>query len=427
MYCTKGFNPILKPLFFIFLLLSSTLFGISNLKAQNIPRTVGDSVFARPKITPVDFRKQRDLIDLALKIIHKNPDLRVDSTGKRTRKIHFSGSPSLEYSLTTGFAATAYGNFAYYTSEDENTNLSSFLVGIGYTEKGQYYLPVQSTIWTKNNKYNLLGDWRFYHFPEKTYGFGGFTTEANGYIVSFNQLRFYETILKHIQTNFFIGVGIQIDHHWGIREELDSTIHIPTDFEKYGFNTSSTSSGLSLDILYDSRKNSINPEGGANYANLVFRQNLSLLGSNSNWSSLLIDLRKYFSIGRNNIIGFWSYNNFTLSGNPPYLDLPGTATDTYSNTGRGYVQSRFIGKKMMYLETEFRYGILRNGLLGGVVFLNAQTQSELNTNQFQKINPGFGGGLRIKFNKFSRTNICLDYGRGLDGSGGIFANLGEVF
>jgi len=30
-------------------------------------------------------------------------------------------------------------------------------------------------------------------------------------------------------------------------------------------------------------------------------------------------------------------------------------------------------------------------------------------------------------NKFPRTNICLDYGFGLHGSQGIFANLGEVF
>jgi hypothetical protein len=417
-------NRFLLSLILLFFLSMSNVHG---LKAQKISQAVGDSALEKPKTRSTDFRNQRDLIDIALKIIHKNPASRLDTTGKKTRKIHFSGSPSLEYSLTTGFAVTAYGNFAYYTHEDDTTNLSSFLVGVGYTQKSQYYTPIQSTIWTRDNTFNFLGDWRFYHFPENTYGFGGFTTEADGYIVDYNQLRFYETALKHIRKNFFIGIGIQIDHHWGIKEQLDSTIHIPTDFEKYGFNTSSTSSGLSLDILYDSRKNSINPEGGAQYANLVFRQNLTFLGSNTNWNSLLIDLRKYFSIGSENVLGFWSYNYFTLSGNPPYLDLPGTATDTYSNTGRGYVQSRFIGKKMIYLETEFRYGILRNGLLGGVVFLNAESQSELNSNQFQTINPGFGGGLRIKFNKFSRTNICLDYGKGLKGSGGVFANLGEVF
>jgi len=419
-------NIFSKALFFS--VLTSCISGnIQEARAQNIPRTTGDSVFGRPRIINRDFRKQRDLIDLAYFIIHKNPNSRVDSTGKKTRKIHFSGSPSIEYSLTTGLAVTAYGNFAFYTNENEITNLSSFLVGIGYTEKNQYYLPVQSTIWTKNNEYNFLGDWRFYHFPENTYGFGGFSLDADGYVVDYNLFRFYETALKHIGKNFYIGLGLQFDHHWGIKEVLDSTIRIPTDFEKYGFHSSSTSSGLVADFLYDTRKNSINPEGGSEYANLVLKQNFTFLGSNSNWNSVLIDLRKYFALPHGNVLAFWSYNYFTITGNPPYLDLPGTATDTYSNLGRGYAQIRFLGRKMLYLESEFRFGILRNGLLGGVAFVNAQSESELATNQFQTLNPGFGAGLRIKFNKFSRTNICLDYGIGLKGSGGIFANLGEVF
>jgi hypothetical protein len=70
---------------------------------------------------------------------------------------------------------------------------------------------------------------------------------------------------------------------------------------------------------------------------------------------------------------------------------------------------------------------LRNGLLGGVVFCNAGSVSELRNNRFEVIYPGFGIGLRIKFNKFSNTNACLDYGIGTKGSRGFFGNLGEVF
>jgi hypothetical protein len=95
--------------------------------------------------------------------------------------------------------------------------------------------------------------------------------------------------------------------------------------------------------------------------------------------------------------------------------------------GRGYIQGRFRGKNNLYLESEYRFRILDNGFLGGVVFVNAQSFSEPVTNRFEAINPGWGAGLRIKLNKFSRTNICLDYGFGLHGSGGLFANLGEVF
>jgi hypothetical protein len=41
--------------------------------------------------------------------------------------------------------------------------------------------------------------------------------------------------------------------------------------------------------------------------------------------------------------------------------------------------------------------------------------------------PAAGAGLRILFNKRSRTNICLDYARGRYGSSGIFFALNEAF
>jgi hypothetical protein len=115
------------------------------------------------------------------------------------------------------------------------------------------------------------------------------------------------------------------------------------------------------------------------------------------------------------------------NGNPPYLLLPSTGWDPYSNTGRGYIQGRFRSKNMLYLESEYRWGLTANGLIGGVVFANAQSFSELTTGRFTYIQPGCGLGFRISLNKFSRTNLCVDYGWGANGSGGFFVNLGEVF
>ena len=34
---------------------------------------------------------------------------------------------------------------------------------------------------------------------------------------------------------------------------------------------------------------------------------------------------------------------------------------------------------------------------------------------------------RKRINKFSNTNLCIDYGFGVNGSNGLFLNLGEVF
>ncbi len=82
---------------------------------------------------------------------------------------------------------------------------------------------------------------------------------------------------------------------------------------------------------------------------------------------------------------------------------------------------------MIYAEAEYRFRILRNGLLGGVLFSNASTVSDWPGNNFDRINPGYGFGLRIKMNKSSSTNLCFDYAFGADGSSGFAFNMNEVF
>lgn len=81
----------------------------------------------------------------------------------------------------------------------------------------------------------------------------------------------------------------------------------------------------------------------------------------------------------------------------------------------------------MYAEAAYRFHITADRLLGGVVFANAQTVNELSSNAFERVVPAVGAGLRVRMNKIARTNLCIDYGLGLDGSGGLFFNLGEVF
>ena len=82
---------------------------------------------------------------------------------------------------------------------------------------------------------------------------------------------------------------------------------------------------------------------------------------------------------------------------------------------------------MIYGEGEYRDKITANGLLGGVVFLNADTLSAAPGTNLQGIQPGYGPGLRIKLNTISKTNISIDYGFGREGSRGLFIDVGEIF
>lgn len=371
------------------------------------------------------YERQRDLIDLGMIIIHKDLKGRLKNPETLNSKLKVSVGPIIEYTLSTGFTGGISAGGAFSTGVLQPTNVSSILLAVKYTQKKQFLLPVQTSVWLPGNKFYFIGDWRYFNYPQNTYGFGGYTTTNDVSTVAYKYIRFYETGLKKIKGNFYSGLGYQLDRHSKISQA--NTTGVVTDYTKYGYAETSTSSGISINLVYDSRKNSINPEGGSFYANLMFLQNLTQIGSSSNSNSVLIDVRKYLQLSRNLVLALWSYNVITLSGKPPYLDLPGTGSDTYNNTGRGYELGRFIGKKMIDLEAELRFGITKNGLVGGVVFTNAESLSELKNNKLEVISPGVGMGLRIKFNKFSNTNACIDFGVGKRGSRGFFGNLGETF
>jgi hypothetical protein len=368
-----------------------------------------------------------DLIDVVQKLVNKKAVKRTDTTSEKSGKVRISGVPAAGYTLQTGFAALLVGNAVFCLGDNANTNISNITANITYSQYNQIILPMQSNIWFSNNKYNLTTDWRYLKYPSYTYGLGGYTSFSDQYSIDYYALRFHQTLYRKIAHELYLGLGYDFDYFWDIKE-IDPPAGKVSDFEKYGFSKTEEASGVSLNFLYDTRKNSVNAQNG-NFINVVYRPNLTFFGNDATWSSLIIDARKYiqFPAGSSNVLAFWNYDWLTVSGAPPYLLLPNTGGDPYTNTGRGYIQGRYRGKNMLYGEGEYRFGVSQNGLLGGVIFLNAQSFTEEASNRFEVISPGYGAGIRIKLNKFSNTNIAIDYGLGTHGSGGFFVNLGEIF
>ncbi|MGZ3884196.1 MAG: hypothetical protein ACXVP0_00390 [Bacteroidia bacterium] len=400
---------------------------ISKLSAQSARpshlHSVRDSLDACKKES-----RQRDIIDVYRKVLKKKPAAEVCEPDRKSGKLHLAVLPAVGYSLVTKLAGVVAGNAAFYADNEKSTRLSVVNTSISYTQNNQIIFPLLSNIWARKNKYNLLGDWRYYKYPEFTYGLGGHTsTKNNSDQLSYSNIIIHEAVLRHLFSSaFYAGFAYNLNDHWNI-SEAGNADGGQSDFKTYGLNKTSVSSGISVNALYDTRKNSINPSDAA-YGSVSFCPNFRFLGSDHNYQSLIVDLRKYFTPGNSdNVLAFWSYSWLTFNGNAPYLDLPSTGWDAYANMGRGYIQSRFRGKNLLYLESEYRFGITPNGLLGGVVFVNAQSVTDWPDNKFRVIYPAVGTGLRIKLNKHSNTNLSIDYAVGLNGSNGIFINLGEVF
>ncbi len=403
---------MIRPLLFL-----AVLFPSLSLHAQYIDTTINPGI------------KQIDLLDIGQRILNKKSVDREDIVVNKKGRVHFSAFPAVGYTLQTGFAGVISANAAFYigSHNHETENISTIITSIAYTSKSQIIFPIATSLWTKDNKYNILTDWRFLKYPSETYGLGGHTQLDSGYNLDYSYVKLHQAILKKISADFYAGVGYDFDYFYNI-SEINPPPGDETDFEQYGISHTEKASGISLILKYDSRRNPINPEKGI-YANILFQPKFTFMGSDANWQSLLLEFRSYikFPSKSRNILAFWSYNWFTVGGSPPYLLLPSTAWDEFSNTGRGYIQGRFRSLNMIDQEVEYRFAVTRNGLFGGVVFANAESFSDILTGKYEVISPGAGLGIRIMLNRFSRTNIALDYAWGTQGSRGFFVNLGEVF
>jgi len=377
--------------------------------------------------------------------------------------------PVIGSNPTQGVLAGVAVIMGIYLGDPKTTTISNVSANILYTTKNQFLSGINSVLMLEHNEWQLQGDWRFLIFNQDTFGLGtgetpistgfkpstGFTLNGFGTTAAvqgaqpmdLNLLRIRENFLKKAWLDaFYIGPGFSFDRYYGINDkllDLNASPPVVTSHYAYskalGFNPSQYNiSGLSLNLLWDSRDSTINPYRG-HYASVAYQWNPTWLGSAKDSSVLTLEYRGYFGLDvaiPRNLIAVWFLVQTTVTGHLPYLGLPAIGWDAKNRTGRGYVQGRFRGTAEVYGEVEYRFRITRNGLLGGVVFANVSTFSSApvsylgffnaGENLFQHLQPAGGLGLRFMMSRPSRTNITLDL-TVAEKTFGLYFGAGEAF
>ena len=346
-----------------------------------------------------------------------------------------------------------------------NTRMSTSIGTVNYSTNEQLLTFIKTNIYTPQDEWILLGDWRFFDSSQPTFGLGtgpnsrlilsdsleykdGFFTKPieSSQQMEFAYVKLSEIVLKRVAQSFYLGLGYHLDYHYNIKDNLLDTDTVdgnaPTITNHYSYSklhgfdpTEYSLSGISLDAVYDSRDNAANPYRGR-YALLSYRINPEFMGSTQNSTSLWLEYRDYISLSKKrerNVLAFWAYADIQTTGVRPYMDLGATGWDQFGKSGRAYTQGRFRGNDIIYNELEYRFHLWGSKdnpeLFGGVAFINATTASNYDNkiNLYQYMNLGYGVGLRVMVVKSARINVTIDYAWGDYGAQGIFINANEVF
>ncbi len=330
---------------------------------------------------------------------------------------------------------------------DPNTLFSVGATSASITTKGIIYFYVNHNIFTPGNKFNFQGNLVVSKSVSPDYGYGighpfkgGTAADSiladpthKVYPIHSYYFNFREKVYKKVAKNLFFGAGLSFE----IRRQVTTGDTVPNSTPFAVYNTRHdmpqdrySMNGFLFNVEYITRDNPNRAYRGLYFDGGV-RINQTWIGSTKNSVQFSSDIRKYISLSARTpqfVLAFWNWGSYLVAGTLPYLELPGPARDGTFRSGRGYTTQYFRSTLFNDTEGELRFPIMTNQFLSGVVFGDLMSGNDaMGTKLFQQFQPGYGAGLRVLFNKATRTNLALDYAFGRFGNKGFFLNLNEAF
>jgi hypothetical protein len=393
--------------------------------------------------TPADsLNNQYDFSDLYRAILFRNKPVNPNHNTSGITVV-----PNIAANPTIGAQGGIKAVGGKRLGNDPNTLFSIGATSASITTKDIIKFYIRHDLFTPGNKFNFQGIVYVSKTLSPDYGYGIGRTFKGGspsdsvladpthknYPLHSVFYNFREKVYKNVAKNLFVGAGM----NFMIRRQVDNgdtagnatpsgVYNIRHDLPQGHYSMN----GFLFDVEYITRDNPDRAYKGFYFdGGIIIDQ--TWIGSTKNAVQLSSDIRKYFSLSSSKpefVLAFWNWGSYLLSGTIPYPELPGPGYDATFRSGRGYTVQYFRSTLFNDTEGELRFPIMTNKFLSGVVFGELMSGNDaLGTKLFQQFQPGYGGGLRVLFNKATRTNLALDYAFGRFGNKGFFLNLNEAF
>ncbi len=341
----------------------------------------------------------------------------IDSS--KVGKIDYAFYPMAFYTPETEFALGAGGMLYSRLGFEKDLQPSKVQLSSYYTTNNQYYFAVEPTLYFGGSA-KVINESKFIYSKEllKFYGIGNSTPEIDNPDYEIGLFRFYTEL--GYETSLIRKLHIGLLYEYTINTIIDKRENSELLKNEVAGSNGGNTSGFGFLLLVDNRDNIFFPtKNGYFKVRMIFMD--KNWGSDFNYNRFVIDFRKYYNLGKSNIIAGQVYLEST-SGDVPFFKLPALGG---TKRMRGYFFGRYRDESYLTWQIEYRKIIWKR--IGAVAFLGmGDVAKRLNQFDLSQFKYSYGVGLRYVFDEKEKLNVRMDLGFGKNTSG-IYFSLEEAF
>ena len=287
----------------------------------------------------------------------------------------------------------------------EETRTSNLPLTAQYTIENRYLFFSGFEIFSPQERYMLTGNIRIQSFPSLYYGIGNDTPKSNEEEFNYSQILIEPLLLKQLfKSHLFLGGGLRYNKITGVEAQPDGLLETTGQSGALG----STSSGLELAMIYDSRDNLLNATRGS-FISLTHGFYGGWLGSSHDFQLTKLDARHFIQPfgSPSNILGFHFLARLN-QGDTPLQELGQLGGHEIM---RGYFDGRYTDRHLIASQVEWRQKL--SHLWGVVAFVGVgNVAPSLGEFDFGTLRTSYGMGLRFLVDEEENLNLRLDLGVG---------------
>lgn len=294
---------------------------------------------------------------------------------------------------------------------------SAFGAVAAYTLKNQLVTSLWPNLYLQGETWNIAGTFDGQLFPDTLYAVGSDSPDDSKEDYTNRSVLLSARVTRRVVSALRAGAQV-IGIHTDLRDVQPGGL---IEMDQIPGSDGGFLVGVGPRLIWDDRdRDMASTRGSRLELSATFHH--GSLGSDYNYTSVVLNLRHYFPLPRQHVLAVQSYTQLGY-GDVPFQAMPPLGGD---NRLRGFFRGRYKDKHMYALQTEYRLPIYWR--FGGTVFAGLGNVAA-SLDDLDLLDPRFTGGFGVRYglNPDDGVNIRADFAATNERDFGFYLSLGEAF